>query len=203
MTASESRYFNTARKMNKAFILLLDEKDYEYITIKDICRKAGVNRSTFYLHYENINALVVDTFDNLLKDFLSYFPERSTKDVLKDIEKGDKGNLLFLTPEYLLPFLNFIKNNKKPFSVLLKEGMVFNHTGAYDDLFKYILGPACTLFGVDEDKKQYYVHFFIEGILGIVKEWLKNDCSEMPERVVAIIMKCLSWPQERDTLQKQ
>lgn len=203
MTASESRYFNTARKMNKAFILLLDEKDYEYITIKDICRKAGVNRSTFYLHYENINALVVETFVNLLKDFLSYFPGRSTKDVLKNIEKGDKENLLFLTPEYLLPYLNFIKNNKKLFSVFLKEGMVFDHTGAYEGLFKYIIDPVCTLFGVEEDEKQYYVHFFIEGILGIVKEWLKNDCSEMPERVVAIIMKCLSCHQERDTLRKQ
>ena len=55
MNKSESKYLNTARLMDEAFILLLDKKDYEFITVKEICEKAGVNRSTFYLHYETIN----------------------------------------------------------------------------------------------------------------------------------------------------
>lgn len=33
--------------MDEALILLLEDKDFEYITVKEICRKAGVNRSTF------------------------------------------------------------------------------------------------------------------------------------------------------------
>lgn len=40
--------------MDEAFISLLEHKDFEYITVKDICSAAGVNRSTFYLHYENM-----------------------------------------------------------------------------------------------------------------------------------------------------
>ena len=50
--------------MDEAFLILLEKKDYDYITIKEICEKAGVNRSTFYLHYE--------TLDDLLKESLSY-----------------------------------------------------------------------------------------------------------------------------------
>lgn len=37
----ESKYFNTARCMNEALIHLLETKEYEYITIKEICEKLG------------------------------------------------------------------------------------------------------------------------------------------------------------------
>ena len=53
MNKNESKYFNTAILFDEALIYLLENKDIEYITIKEICNKAGVNRSTFYLHYEN------------------------------------------------------------------------------------------------------------------------------------------------------
>ena len=64
MNKNESKYFNTARLMDEAFLQLLAKKDYEYITVKEICLKAGVNRSTFYLHYENM--------DDLLKESVFY-----------------------------------------------------------------------------------------------------------------------------------
>lgn len=51
MNKNESKYFNTAIKMDEALITLLEKEDFEYITIKEICDTAGVNRSTFYLHY--------------------------------------------------------------------------------------------------------------------------------------------------------
>ena len=55
MNKAESKYYNTAILMNKALIELLNKKDFEFITVKEICEKAGVNRSTFYLHYETVN----------------------------------------------------------------------------------------------------------------------------------------------------
>ena len=42
MNKSESKYFNTAMLMNQALLLLLDQKDIEHITVKEICEKAGV-----------------------------------------------------------------------------------------------------------------------------------------------------------------
>ena len=51
MNKSESKYFNTATKMDLALISLLKKKSFDYITVSEICETAGVNRSTFYLHY--------------------------------------------------------------------------------------------------------------------------------------------------------
>ena len=73
MNKSESKYYNTALLMNQAFIELLNKKEFEFITVKDICKKAGVNRSTFYLHYESINDLLEECLDNINKKFIKYY----------------------------------------------------------------------------------------------------------------------------------
>ena len=54
----------------------------QVITIKELCRQAGVNRSTFYLHYETIDDLVNETLRMIDRRFLSYFPKRE-EDVLR------------------------------------------------------------------------------------------------------------------------
>ncbi|MDE7384341.1 MAG: TetR/AcrR family transcriptional regulator, partial [Anaeroplasmataceae bacterium] len=57
MNRSESKFQNTANKMGSAFITLLETKEFLDITIMDICKAAGVNRSTFYAHYDNTSLL--------------------------------------------------------------------------------------------------------------------------------------------------
>ena len=69
MEKNESKYFYTAQLMNQALLDLLEKKDIEFITITEITKKAGINRSTFYLHYENIYELLEETVKNLNKIF--------------------------------------------------------------------------------------------------------------------------------------
>ena len=73
MNKNESKYFNTAIKFDEALISLLEKKDFAYITIKEICDKAGVNRSTFYLHYENTSDLLAETTRYIIDKHLSYY----------------------------------------------------------------------------------------------------------------------------------
>ena len=63
MNKSEKKYYNTACLMNQALIELLNKKEYEFITVKEICEKAGVNRSTFYLHYDTIDELLTESIE--------------------------------------------------------------------------------------------------------------------------------------------
>ena len=86
MNKSESKYFNTSLLMNQALIQLLNKKDYDFITIKEICKKAGVNRSTFYLHYDNIDDLLYETIENLNKEFDSYFNKNNA--VVENIDNA-------------------------------------------------------------------------------------------------------------------
>ena len=62
-----SKYFKSAEKMHTALLTLLDSKDFELISVKEICETAGVNRSTFYLHYDNVNDLLQETVEAILQ----------------------------------------------------------------------------------------------------------------------------------------
>jgi AcrR family transcriptional regulator len=59
--------------MNKALLALLEKKDIEFITVTELANKAGVSRSTFYLHYDNMYELLEETIENLNKQFISSF----------------------------------------------------------------------------------------------------------------------------------
>ena len=60
--------------IRSAFMELLQEKPYEKITATDIIHRADINRSTFYLHYENTCDLLRETTDYVMERFVSYFP---------------------------------------------------------------------------------------------------------------------------------
>ena len=111
MNKSEIKFYNTALLMNTALIELLNKKEYEFITIKEICAKAGVNRSTFYLHYNNIDDLLRECIENQNKQFCKCFKENA-KEFIKKINFCEIDELNLITPQYLTPYLNFIKENK-------------------------------------------------------------------------------------------
>lgn len=69
MNEFNSKYFKTALRMDEALIALLEKKDLDYITVKEICEEADVNRSTFYLHYETVGDLVDETTEMINKTF--------------------------------------------------------------------------------------------------------------------------------------
>ena len=57
--------------MVEALLLLLEKKEYDVITVKEICKKAGVNRSTFYLHYNTKDDLLAETMKSINRRLLS------------------------------------------------------------------------------------------------------------------------------------
>ena len=103
MNKNESKYFNTAIRMDEALITLLEKKDFEYITVKEICDTAGVNRSTFYLHYENTTDLLRETTRYIIDKNLAYYEIDKTRISLQ-FETCMREELLFITDEYLVPY---------------------------------------------------------------------------------------------------
>lgn len=100
MDKNESKYFLTASLMDEALLLLLQKKDFEFITVKELCKKAGVNRSTFYLHYETMDDLLLETVEKLNKDFSASLLQR------------EKEDFNLITPKFLKPYLEFVKKNR-------------------------------------------------------------------------------------------
>ncbi len=194
MNKSESKYYNTAVKMDKAFLKLLDEKEFEFITVKAICELAEVNRSTFYLHYETVNDLLEETMDYINGKFNSYF-----KDVTIDINKISSlplNELYLITPEYLSPWLNFIKENKRLFQTFLKRYETLKIISSYNSIFQNVIVPIFTRFQVKRENQEYMFLFYVEGIIGIVKKWVREGCVRSVEEITGIIKECIKSHEE-------
>ena len=178
MNKNESKYFNTAILFDEALIYFLEKKDIEYITIKEICSKAGVNRSTFYLHYESINDLLDETMNYINKKFIDYFDE-STKDFIEKIKSSPLEELMLIERKYLNPYLNFIKENKKIFKASFHNPTGMSVYDKYIHLKKYVLMPIL----------DYLIAFYINGIIAIIREWIDKDCKDSIDDIENITIK--------------
>ena len=190
MNRSESKYFNTAKKMDAAFLALLEKKDFEYITVKEICELAGVNRSTFYLHYETLG----DLLEESVQYIISHFQERMSTDAGSFIEKlkaCPSEELYLVTPQYLLPYLGYIKENRRLFGTAVKNAAVLRLDKAYAGLFRHVLTPILERFGVPEERRGYMLAFYMNGLIAIINEWLKNDCNDSAEYIADIMQGCV------------
>ena len=176
--------------MDEALILLLDDKDFEYITVKEICRKAGVNRSTFYLHYESTADLLEESIAYVSEKFFEHMKPLDGG-ISTGIDTLPLEKLYFITPEFLTPYLTFIKENKRLFAVLNKKGGLFRVESSYKSLFLNIFEPILARFGLPESERAYTMAYYINGLAAIVNEWLKGGCADPIEEVVAIMRKCV------------
>ncbi|WP_077856846.1 TetR/AcrR family transcriptional regulator, partial [Clostridium beijerinckii] len=99
MNEKDPRAIRTKNLIKESFVQLLEEKDFKYITIKDITTKATINRATFYAHYLDkyilLEELVIDCFEEMLPIEIL-----SATDLNEEIIK----ELIFFLYEYNISF---------------------------------------------------------------------------------------------------
>lgn len=190
MNKNESKYFNTAIRMDEALITLLEKKDFEYITVKEICDTAGVNRSTFYLHYENTADLLKETTRYVIDKHLAYYKIDKERISLR-FETKTREELLFITEEYLTPYLTFIKDNQRLFKVSIKQFHSMNMDEVYGRMFEHIFSPILARFAVPEAERSYVMKFYLNGIFAIIMEWLGKNCADDMKAVTRVIINCV------------
>jgi len=190
MNKNESKYFNTAKRMDEALVALLEKKDFEYISIKEICDTAGVNRSTFYLHYENTSDLLKETTRYIIDKHLAYY-ETDKKRIYLQFETCKRDELLFVKDEYLVPYLTFIKDNQRLFKVSIKRFHTMHMDEVYGKMFEHIFSPILARFCVPEPERAYVTKFYLTGVFAIIMEWLEGNCSDDMSTVIKVITDCV------------
>lgn len=187
MNKSESKYRNTAGLMDRALLLLLDKKDFDYITVKEVCQKAGVNRSTFYLHYESMTDLLEESIEYLYSDLKNKY---SRTEELK-IKGSSLDELLLFTPEYSVPYLQFLKENKKVFMTAVTNPKLFGAERTFDGMYRNLFLPILEAYRVPDREKKYLVRFYMSGIHAIVIEWIKGGCADEIPFIAELIVRCI------------
>lgn len=94
-THKNKHYQDTDKKIQEAMIKLLNKQNFKRIHVKDIVKESGIDRSTFYKHYQDINQLMIFIEDKLTDKIKSIF-----------------NYSLYYSKENFVNFFEFVKENK-------------------------------------------------------------------------------------------
>ena len=154
-----------------AFIKLFRKKEPDEISVIDVCKKAGVNRSTFYAHFSNMNQLIRDVIrDNVALVCRGY-------DTQWNLPLEDGGVERSLVENYLTLFLD---------NPVLQRFCTCSNNSRYRELIikaqvEFSLGPQ-------NSPERYYRAFFQNaGVFNCVLEWLENGRPIPRDEIVEII----------------
>lgn len=197
MDKSKSKYFRTAERMDEALLSLLSEKDFGYITVKDVCTRAGVNRSTFYLHYENTAELLAEAVEMIHERYQSRLTDPEATDA--GITVRPKEDLFFITDQWLLPWLNFVKENRCVYKAIHAQTDVFGVERTYRDFFQRTFSPILSRYGVPAEKHEYIMEFYRHGLVAVTLKWVEADCRESAGEIAEIMKLCIGRAAHEET----
>lgn len=150
--------------LKNALMDLLSEKgSVTKISVRELCERADLNRSTFYAHYSEPKELLEEVEAELLD---------ATREHLQKIgAENDTG-----AHRYLLSFLIYIKENDKPFRTLLIDAgdPEFRSKFMQQSIIQFVENLNISF---PKDQEQYIYSYILNGSTGVIIQWMRSDYS--------------------------
>lgn len=163
-TTNNKRRRDSKEKITKAFVELLQTREIKDITVSDIIKMTGLNRSTFYANYIDIFDLADKTRETLENEFSNLFAEY-------DYFNERSGALKMFT---------HIKENQLFYKTYFKL--------CYDEKHLVsIYDPRRAEKEHIDSNLKYHIEFFRNGLNAIIKLWLSGGCKESPEEMAQVL----------------
>lgn len=147
----------TKKLLTDAFIDLLEVNKIEKISIHQLSIKAGVNRSTFYLHYTDIYHFLQEIELNLVNDIKEYI------EVSKHESDSNITNLL-----------EYIESNKRIFRVLLIKCESSRFNEKFLKISSDILETGL-MVSQDHRFKAYIIEYLLKANNALIFKWIHDD----------------------------
>lgn len=160
--------------LKNALMDLLDEKgSIDKISVKELCNTAGLNRSTFYAHYNEPSDLLAELKNDLLK---------SEKEYLEKIgSENDLG-----ANKYILSLLEFIKQNNNTIRTLLINS---NNYDFQSKLMEEVINILISNIDISlaPEIENYVYSYILNGSNSIITNWIKSDYTLPKERICKLL----------------
>ena len=160
---NNKRRRDSQEKIERAFIELLQTREIREITVSDLIKATGLNRSTFYANYMDIFDLADKTREKLENDFSNLFADY-------DYMNEHGGALRMFT---------HIRDNQLFYKTYFKL--------CYDDRFLISAYDAKRAEKEHISNLKYHIEFFRNGLNAIIKLWLAEGCQETPEEMAEVL----------------
>ncbi|BGE81641.1 TetR/AcrR family transcriptional regulator [Staphylococcus petrasii] len=174
---TDKRVVNTMNNIKNGMISLLEKKEFEKITIKDICTESGISRTTFYAHYKDKNNFIYSYLKSLLK--------KGKKEIFK---KEFSNQHIFLETmvhywldEGKLILLLLGDDSAQKAHIQMKKILQYN--------VELNLVPILNTKSLTTKEKYFLLIFMSNAIFGVLQDWVKRGCVETPKELATIMNK--------------
>ena len=158
---------------NALMDLLKEKGSVAKISVRELCDRAELNRSTFYAHYQEPNDLLIEIETELLD---------ATEEHLKKIgAENDVG-----AHKYILSFLQYIRQNDKPFRTLLIDSTdpEFRSRFMQQSIIQFVDNLRIEL---PKELEQYIFSYILNGSTGIIIQWIRSDYAADENDIVNLL----------------
>lgn len=180
-TEKDLRFQKTEEGIINAMLALLGEKTFEEISVKDICEKANISRSGFYLHYMDKYDLVESYQKRLIGKGMSHLEET--------LSHGKKAALLQM--------LGLMTNEGKMLAMLLSKHGSRDIQEQVKTMFKENarrnLLPHIRMKLESDTEVRYLISFISNAMFGVLQEWIDSGQKESPEELGALLDKFIPF----------
>lgn len=158
---------------NALMDLLKEKGSISKVSVRELCDRAELNRSTFYAHYQEPKDLLYEIETELLD---------ATEEHLKKIgQENDIG-----AHKYLLSFLQYIKENDKPFRTLLIDAADpdFRSRFMQQSIIQFVDNLRIVL---PKELEQYIYSYILNGNTGIIIQWVRSNYAIDENEIVNLL----------------
>lgn len=148
--------------METALLLLLDEKELHQISVKEVCQRANVARSTFYTYYDVID----DCLQAIENRFLHEIIAMTT--ALENRENLDGIDLSFFEET-----LGYLKDNQRLLYLFMIKRYNSRFVNRWKDAIKYHLYQQIPS-RISDKNRELTLEIIASGTIGAYQYWLKN-----------------------------
>lgn len=151
-------------RIERAFIELLQTRDFDKISVSELIKMTQLNRSTFYANYVDIFDLADKTREKLEREFSNLFADYDYFNERSGAEK----------------MFTHIKENQMFYKTYFKL--------CYDD--KHLISVYDAKRAEQEKisgNMKYHIEFFRNGLNAIIKLWLAGGCQESPAEMAQVL----------------
>ena len=179
-TANNQRSRDTDRRIVQAVYELMSEekKTLSRVTVRDVCERAEIHRSTFYAHYQDVYDVVEQVEKTMSVKLAETF--------LTQLNEGAHASACFES------LFSFIAEYRDFYRLYLNETHKSGVIGIAAELFRERLDRADSPkeFGhAGKAEEEYHTAFFLHGITALVRNWIDGGCRESPHDLYEILQR--------------
>ncbi len=176
---NDRRVQYTKMVLKQGLVGLMKEAKIDTITVTDICKAAGVNRGTFYAHY------------NDPADLLHQIEEELFDTIRATLTKKNAEGVPVSANEWMLGTFQCIMDNRELCQILLGKNGDVEFLRRVLRITKDLLYDSYKQKAGEVDETQFaYVYAFIaNGSIGLIQNWIQDGMKESPEFLVSILDK--------------